>query len=86
MVVLLVGIVIGVMVFWEINQSLSFSHHGPTTGAPLAVFNSTMTTWSSINSTASTVFTMAPIIAIVGIAGIILAIIIGFGQGGRGQV
>jgi len=77
LVALLVGIIIGVMVFYEVNESILF------TGVASTHYS---TTWASINSTASTVWTMAPIVAIVGIAGIILAVIVGFGRSPGGGV
>lgn len=76
LVALLVAIIIGVMVFYEVNESILF------TGVASTHYS---TTWATVNSTASTVWTMAPIVAIVAIAGIVLAVIMTFGSApGRG--
>ena len=78
LVALLVGIIIGVMVFYEINESILF------TGVNYTHYN---TAWTSLNTTAQTVWTMAPIVAIVAIAGIVLCVIMTFGAStGRGGI
>lgn len=75
LVALLVAIIIGVLVFYAVNDALAFSDD--TARAAAAA------TWTNVNSTANTVWTLLPIIGIVVIAGIILAVVIGFG-GKRG--
>ena len=74
MIALLVAIIIGVLVFYEINDNISFDSSASNTGhvSYRAARNST-------NDTAETVFTLLPIIAIVLIASIILAVVAGFG-------
>ena len=68
---LLVAILIGVLVFYKINSSLTSG--AGTSVAIRSLFNNT-------NTTAQTVFTLMPIVAIVLIAGIILAVVMGFGR------
>ena len=78
MIALLVAIIIGVLVFYEINDNISFDSADSNAGHV-----SYRASRNSSNDTAETVFTLLPIIAIVLIASIILAVVSGFG-GGKG--
>jgi hypothetical protein len=71
LVMLLVTIVIGLLVYWEVNTSISVEIPGSTAAA-----------WNSTNSTAGTIFTLLPIIGIIMIAGIMLYYISRFGGEG----
>jgi len=73
MVALLVAIIIGVLVFYSVNDGITFTDS--TVGSRAA--------WNNTNSTASTVWTLLPIVAIVLIASIILGVVTNFG-GGKG--
>lgn len=80
---LLVGIAIGVLVFYELNESM-------VNGMP-DVMSATLDTsangkaaraaWNTTNTTASTSWTLLPILAIVIIAGIVLFVVTRFGSG-----
>jgi len=72
----LVAIIVGVMIWYKINNSLYYSWLGVGTGAHAAI-NST---WAGVNTTANSIWTMFPIVAIVVIAGVILSIVMGFGR------
>jgi len=71
----LVGIIIGVMVWYKTNTAL-FSAAEPT-GHGLVGLN---TIFNATNATANTVWSLAPVVALVLIAGVILAVIMGFGR------
>ena len=71
LVALLLTIIIGVLIFWEVNDSI-------TLGSDAANTSRNQTT-----SMASTVFALLPIIALVIVAAIILAVVLGFGGGSR---
>lgn len=74
LVALLLTIIIGLLVFWEVNDSITLD---------------TATANSSRNETtsmATTVFSLLPLIALVVVASIILGVVLGFGGGGRGRV
>lgn len=71
-VAVLVVIVIGILVFWSVSDSIEISS---STGVAVH---------SDVNDTAETIFGLAPIIAIVLIASIILGVVTGFGSGGKG--
>ena len=73
-VALLVSILVGVLVYYQIAKSSNDTTNTPTGRSIRAGYNVT-------NATASTVFTLAPIVGIVAIAGIILYIVTRFGQG-----
>ena len=75
LVAFLVAIIIGILVFYSVNDNLSYS---------MWMGSGHAAAWNNTNTTASTVWTLLPIIGIVVIAGIILAVIIGFGGGKRG--
>ena len=77
MVALLVAIIVGVMVFYSINEGVQMNINsvGPHNYEYQAQ-------WNTTNTTASTVFTLLPIVAVVIIAGIILAVVTRFGGGG----
>jgi len=67
LVALLLMIIIGVLVFWEVNDSITLSSNDAN---------------SSRNETtdmASTVFALLPIIALVVVASIIIGVVVGFG-------
>ena len=72
LVALLLTIIIGVMVYYEVQDSIDISSDEAN---------------DSINATnemAATVFALLPLIALVVVAGIILAVIMGFGGAGKG--
>lgn len=66
-VAILVVIVIGILVFWNVSDSIDIDS------------SDGQTVHSDVNSTAETVFTLAPIVAIVVIASIILGVVTSFG-------
>jgi uncharacterized membrane protein YjgN (DUF898 family) len=67
-IAILVSIVIGILVYYQIAGSIQ--------GMPAAG----VTAAANVNTTANTVFTLAPIIAIVLIASIILGVVSNFGR------
>ena len=71
-VAVLVVIVIGILVFWNVSDSIDIDS---STGVAVH---------SDVNDTAETIFGLAPIIAIVLIASIILGVVTGFGGKGSG--
>ena len=73
MVALLVAIIVGVLVFYSVNDGITFSDSTVSSRAA----------WNNTNSTAGTVWTLLPIVAIVMIASIILAVVTNFGAGGK---
>ena len=70
LVALLLTIIVGVLVFWEVNDSITLSSDTANTSR------------NETTSMASTVFSLLPIIALVIVAAIILAVVLGFGGGG----
>ena len=68
-VALLITIIIGVLVFWQVNSAITL-----TTDTANTSRNQTTTM-------ATTVFSLLPIVALVTVAGVILAVILGFGGG-----
>lgn len=74
MIALLVAIIIGVLVFYEVNDNVQWDN--TNTSNEHAKYRDAR---NSSNDTASTVFTLLPIIAIVLIASIILGVVTGFG-------
>lgn len=76
MVALLVAIIIGVLVFYSVNDGITFSQTG---GIPAGGTTASRATWNQTNSTAGTVWTLVPIVAIVMIASIILGVVMAFG-------
>ena len=70
---MLLTIIIGVLVFWEVNDSITL--------------DSTDANESRNETTdmASTVFSLLPLVALVVVASIILAVVMGFG-GGKGGI
>lgn len=71
LVALLLVIIIGVMIFWQVNDSIVLSNDEANTSR------------DAVTDMASTVFALLPIVALVIVAGIILAVVMGFG-GGKG--
>ena len=72
LVALLLTVIVGVLVFWEVSDSIELNNDDAN---------------SSKNDTtdmASTVFSLLPIVALVIVASIILAVVMGFGGGGKG--
>lgn len=67
LVALLLTIIIGVLVFWQVNGAITLTSDTANTSR-----NQTTTM-------ASTIFSLLPIIALVVVAGVILAIVLGFG-------
>jgi hypothetical protein len=78
----LVAIIIGVMVWYNINKNI-FSNFGfPAVHTTATTSqNATQVVLANVNTTANTIWTLFPIVAIVIIAGIILAIVTNFGRG-----
>jgi len=72
LVALLLVIIIGVLVFWEVNDSITFTNDNANESR-----NETL-------DMASTVFALLPLIALVIVAGIILAVVMNFGGGKAG--
>jgi len=79
-IALAVSIVIGVLVFYKINASITTSGFvGPSNVVAAGVsYNATR---SAINSSAQTTFTLLPIIAIILIAAFMIGLVTRFGQG-----
>jgi len=71
LVALLLTIIVGVLVFWEVNDSITLSSADANTSR------------NETTDMASTVFSLLPIVALVIVASIILSIVLGFG-GGKG--
>jgi len=81
MIALLVAIIVGVLVFYEVNDNITFDNDASSAGHVL--YRSAR---NNTNDTASTVFTLLPIIAIVLIASIILGVVTGFGARPSGGI
>ena len=73
LVALLLTIIIGVLVFWEVSDSITLDSDTANTSK------------NETTSMASTVFALLPIIALVIVAAIILAVVLGFGGGRTGM-
>jgi peptidoglycan biosynthesis protein MviN/MurJ (putative lipid II flippase) len=71
LVTLLITIVVGILVFWQINGSLD-----PTGSGYIS------TSRNTTNETAGTIFSLLPIVGIIAVAGIMLAYVSRFGGGG----
>jgi uncharacterized membrane protein len=71
LVVLLITIVIGILIFWQINSSLN-----PTGSGHISVSRNTT------NETAGTIFGLLPVVGIIAVAGVMLAYVSRFGGGG----
>jgi len=71
LVALLLTIIVGVLVFWEVNDSITLSSSDANTSR------------NETTDMASTVFALLPLVALVVVASIILAVVMGFG-GGKG--
>lgn len=69
LVALLLTIIIGVLVFWEVNDSITLSSADANASR------------DETTDMASTVFSLLPLVALVVVAGIILAVVMGFGGG-----
>ena len=72
LVALLLMIIIGVLVFWEVNDSITLDSAEANTSR------------NETTDMASTVFSLLPIIALVVVASIIIGVIVGFGGGRPG--
>lgn len=72
LVALLIMIIIGVLVFWEVNDAITLSSSEANTSR------------NQTTSMASTVFGLLPLIALVVVAAIILGIVLAFGTGKAG--
>ena len=73
LVALLLVIIIGVLVFWEVNDSITFASDDANESR------------NATTDMASTVFALLPLIALVIVAGIILAVVMNFGSGRKGM-
>lgn len=71
LVALLLTIIIGVLVFWEVNDSITLDTAQANTSR------------NATTDMAATVFALLPLIALVVVASIILGVVLGFGGGGR---
>jgi len=72
LVALLLTIIIGVLVFWEVNDAITLESSEANESR------------NKTTDMASTVFGLLPIVALVVVAAIILGVILGFGGGRRG--
>ena len=70
-VALLLTIIIGVMVYWQISGAIPLTNDAANTSR------------NSTNTMATTVFNLLPIVALIVVAGVILAIVLGFGGSGK---
>lgn len=73
LVALLIMIIIGVLVFWEVSDSITLSNSDA---------NASKNTTTDM---ATTVFGLLPLIALVVVAAIILGVILAFGSGKTGM-
>jgi len=73
LVALLLTIIIGVLVFWEVNDSITLDSADANESR------------NEMTDMASTVFSLLPLVALVVVASIILAVVMGFG-GGKGGI
>lgn len=71
LVALLVTIIVGILVYWQISGSITLTTDAANTSR------------DNVNTTASTVFSLLPIIAIVVVGGILIGIVMAFGGGRR---
>ena len=72
LVALLLTIIIGVLVFWEVNDAIQLDSSEANTSR------------NATTDMASTVFGLLPIVALVLVAAIILGVVLGFGGGKAG--
>ena len=72
LVALLLTIIIGILVFWKVNDAITLDSAAANTSR------------DATTAMASTVFNLLPLVALVIVAGIILAVVMGFGSGGEG--
>jgi len=79
LVALLITIIVGILVYWEIsagtNSNLTYTNANNATNA---VINNSRT---NVDTTATTTFNLLPIIAIVVVGGILIGLVIAFGGG-----
>ena len=73
LVALLLTIIVGVLVFWEVNDAITLSSAAANTSR------------DATTAMASTVFALLPIVALVIVAAIILGVVLGFGGGKSGM-
>jgi peptidoglycan biosynthesis protein MviN/MurJ (putative lipid II flippase) len=66
-VALLLTIIIGVMIYWQISSSIPLTNDEANASR------------NSTNAMANTVFGLLPIVALVAVAGVILGVVLGFG-------
>ena len=72
LVALLLMIIVGVMIFWEVSDSIDLPNDDANTSR------------DATTDMATTVFGLLPIIGLVVVAGIIIGVIMGFGKGAGG--
>jgi len=72
LVALLLMIIVGVLIFWEVSDSIDLNNDDA---------NDSKNTTTDM---ASTVFNLLPIVGLVVVAGIIIGVIMGFGKGAGG--
>ena len=73
LVALLLTIIVGILVFWEVNDAIELDSTEANTSR------------DATTVMASTVFQLLPIVALVIVAGIILGVVLGFGGGKSGM-
>ena len=71
LVALLLTIIVGVLVFWEMNDAIELGSAAANTSR------------NATTAMASTVFNLLPLVALVIVAAIILGVVVGFGGGGK---
>ena len=71
LVALLITIIIGVMVYWQVSGAIPLTNDDANASK------------EQVDSMANTVFGLLPIIALVAVAGVILGVILGFGGAGQ---
>ena len=72
LVALLLTIIIGVLIFWEVNDAIVLGSASANTSR------------DAVTSMASTIFGLLPLVALVIVASIILGVVLGFGAGNKG--
>jgi len=69
LVALLITIIVGILVYWQISGGITLNNDTANTSR------------DNVNTTATTTFNLLPIIAIVVVGGILIGLVIAFGGG-----
>jgi len=77
-VALLIGIILALMIFWQVNSSITMT---PSAAGGTRFAGDLTDSWNATNDSASVIFSLLPIVAIIMIAGIMLYYISRFGGG-----